>query len=125
MRKLLITIATAASALAVAAPASAQYLPQPRGYAYGYNNYGHVRALQCRGGPEGEDDVPRLHQCGHDRTSRASASRRAPVRSIHRRSASRWNSPWSARRASTRRPVRLSSVSSRIRCRCAARWVSR
>lgn len=48
MRKLLITIATAASALAVAAPASAQYFPQPRGNAYGYNNYGQVRSLQVR-----------------------------------------------------------------------------
>lgn len=48
MRKLLITIATAASALAVAAPASAQYYPQPRGNAYGYNNYGQVRSLQAR-----------------------------------------------------------------------------
>lgn len=48
MRKLLITIATAASALAVAAPASAQYFPQPRGNAYGYNNFGHVRSLQVR-----------------------------------------------------------------------------
>lgn len=48
MRKLVITIVTAASALAVATPASAQYFPQPRGYAYGYNNYGHVRSLQVR-----------------------------------------------------------------------------
>ena len=48
MRKFLIAAATAASALAVAAPASAQFYPQPRGNAYGYNNYGHVRALQAR-----------------------------------------------------------------------------
>ncbi|MFL6733411.1 MAG: hypothetical protein ACJ8EY_01805 [Sphingomicrobium sp.] len=48
MRKLLITIASAASALAIAAPASAQYYPQPRGNAYGYNNYGQVRSLQVR-----------------------------------------------------------------------------
>ncbi|QIK77740.1 hypothetical protein G7077_01240 [Sphingomonas piscis] len=52
MRKLLIAAATAASALAVAAPASAQYYPQPQrapyGNAYGYNNYGQVRSLQAR-----------------------------------------------------------------------------
>lgn len=48
MRNLLITVAAAASALAVATPAAAQYHPQPRGHAYGYNNYGHVRALHAR-----------------------------------------------------------------------------
>jgi predicted RNase H-like nuclease (RuvC/YqgF family) len=48
MRNFLIAAATAASALAVAAPASAQYYPQPRGNAYGYNNYGGVRSLQAR-----------------------------------------------------------------------------
>ena len=59
MRKVLISIAAAASALAVAAPAAAQYYPAPPAYgspygapygnAYGYhNNWGHVRALQAR-----------------------------------------------------------------------------
>ena len=55
MRKVLISIAAAASALAMASPASAQYfpvrqyIPVPHGYAYGYhNNYGQVRALQSR-----------------------------------------------------------------------------
>ena len=52
MRKLLISLAVAASALAVASPASAQYYPQPQGpqgYGWGYhNNYGQVRALQVR-----------------------------------------------------------------------------
>ena len=49
MRKVLISAAAAVSALAFAAPASAQYYPaQPNGYGYGYNNYGHVRALQAR-----------------------------------------------------------------------------
>ena len=59
MRKVLISIAAAASALAMASPASAQYFPVPRyvtqyipvppAYAYGYhNNYGQVRALQSR-----------------------------------------------------------------------------
>lgn len=51
MRLLLTSVAAAASALAFAAPASAQYYPAPPppyGNAYGYNNYGHVRALQAR-----------------------------------------------------------------------------
>jgi hypothetical protein len=49
MRKFLISLAVATSALAVAAPASAQYFPQPQGNAYGYNNnYGQVRVLQVR-----------------------------------------------------------------------------
>lgn len=51
MRKVLIGFAAVASALAVATPASAQYYPAPpppQGYAYGYDNYGHVRSLQAR-----------------------------------------------------------------------------
>jgi hypothetical protein len=50
MRKVLISLAVAVSALAVAAPASAQYFPgQPQGNAYGYNNnYGQARRLQVR-----------------------------------------------------------------------------
>lgn len=49
MRTVLISLAAAASALAVATPASAQYFPAPQGYAYGYhNNYGQVRRLQAR-----------------------------------------------------------------------------
>ena len=49
MRKVLISLAVAASALAVATPASAQYFPAPQGNAYGYhNNYGQVRRLQVR-----------------------------------------------------------------------------
>jgi TolA-binding protein len=49
MRKVLISLAAAASALAVATPASAQYFPQqpPQGYGYN-NNYGQVRNLQVR-----------------------------------------------------------------------------
>lgn len=56
MRKFLIPLAAAASALAVASPASAQVfgnigvglgLGAPA-YGYGYNNYGQVRALQYR-----------------------------------------------------------------------------
>ena len=49
MRKVLISIAAAGTALAFATPASAQYFPQP-GYGYGYNQggYGQVRSLQVR-----------------------------------------------------------------------------
>ena len=48
MRKFLISAALAASTLVAAAPAAAQYYPQPQGYAYGYNNYGQARRLQVR-----------------------------------------------------------------------------
>jgi hypothetical protein len=59
MRKFLIPLAVAGSALAVATPAAAQWAPapqpyahpygQPYGQAYGYqNHYGHARALQAR-----------------------------------------------------------------------------
>ena len=58
MRKVLFGAAAVASALAVAAPASAQYYPAPQGpvngYGYGYNGYGynnshvHFRNLQVR-----------------------------------------------------------------------------
>ena len=48
MRTFLISIAAAASALAVATPASAQYFPVPQGNAYGYNNYGQARRLDAR-----------------------------------------------------------------------------
>jgi hypothetical protein len=57
MRKFLVSLAAAGTALAFATPAAAQYYPQPQGYAYGsqpygtgygYNSYGQVRALQAR-----------------------------------------------------------------------------
>ena len=49
MRKFLIPLAAAASTIAVATPASAQYFPQPQGYAHGYNNnYGLARAMLVR-----------------------------------------------------------------------------
>lgn len=48
MRKVLISIAAAGSALALATPAAAQYSGQPYGNPYGRNNYGQVRALQAR-----------------------------------------------------------------------------
>ena len=47
MRTLIVSFAAAASALALATPAAAQYYP-PQGNAYGYNNYGHVRSLHAR-----------------------------------------------------------------------------
>ena len=53
MRKLIIALAAAGSALAFATPAAAaQYYPAPYGApygnAYGYNNYGQIRSLQVR-----------------------------------------------------------------------------
>ena len=51
MRKIVLGLAAAGSALVVAAPASAQYYPQPAPYGYngyGYGNWGQVRALQAR-----------------------------------------------------------------------------
>lgn len=64
MRKFIISLAAAGSALAIATPAAGQYYPQPQPYgqpygygaqpygyggnAYGYNNYGQVRSLQYR-----------------------------------------------------------------------------
>jgi hypothetical protein len=63
MRKLIVSLAAAGTALAFATPAAAQYYPQPQPYAqpygqpgygapygnaYGYNNYGQVRSLQVR-----------------------------------------------------------------------------
>ncbi|MEO6360684.1 MAG: hypothetical protein ABIO43_08935 [Sphingomicrobium sp.] len=74
MRKLLITIAAAASALAVAAPASAQYFPQQQGNAYGYNNYGQARRLQAR--------IDRL-QGDLDRLAQRGAISRREHRNLH------------------------------------------
>ena len=60
MRKVPLPLVAAASVAAIATPAAAQYYPAPpapvynQGYGYdygygnGYNNYGHVRALQAR-----------------------------------------------------------------------------
>ena len=60
MRKFVIALAAAGSALAFASPASAQYYPQPQPYAqpygyggqgyngYGYNGFGQVQQLQQR-----------------------------------------------------------------------------
>jgi hypothetical protein len=50
MRKVLISLAAAGTALVFTTPAAAQYYPQQSyGYnGYGYNNFGQVRALQAR-----------------------------------------------------------------------------
>jgi hypothetical protein len=49
MRKVLFALAATTAAIAVAAPASAQYYPgQPYGNGYNHNGYGRVRALQVR-----------------------------------------------------------------------------
>ena len=50
MRTLILSIATAASALAIASPAAAQYYPQPQGYGYnqGYHHPGMARILDDR-----------------------------------------------------------------------------
>ena len=56
MRKFLLPLAAAGTALAIATPAAAQHYPQPQPYGYngygyngyGQNNYGQVRALQAR-----------------------------------------------------------------------------
>lgn len=49
MRTIFITMAAAVSALAVAAPAAAQWAPAPYGHAYGYQqNWGQVRSLHAR-----------------------------------------------------------------------------
>jgi hypothetical protein len=53
MRKIVLGLAAAGTALMFAAPASAQYYPQRYGNGYGYNGYGYgnfgqVRALQAR-----------------------------------------------------------------------------
>lgn len=104
MRKLIVSIAAAASALAVATPAAAQYYPAPpaygygyqappaygygypapQGYAYGYQNaYGVARALQAR-----LDNLQR-HIRHLDRrnmiTSREARNLRAESRAIERR----------------------------------------
>ena len=48
MRTALFSIAAAASALAFATPASAQWYPQPRGHAYGYYNHHVAQRLDAR-----------------------------------------------------------------------------
>ena len=49
MRKYLISAAVAASTVALASPAAAQYYPQPQGNAYGYHaNSGQARSLIAR-----------------------------------------------------------------------------
>ena len=66
MRKFMISLAVAGSALAIAMPASAQYYPQPQpGYGSGYgqnNNWGQTRAMQAR-----IDGIQRQIQMLHSR----------------------------------------------------------
>ena len=82
MRKVLLTVAAAASALAISARAAAQYYPAPQGYGYN-NNYGGVRSLQVR--------IDRLQQRiaqfdSRDRISEREARRlREESRDIERR----------------------------------------
>ncbi|MEO7635272.1 MAG: hypothetical protein ABIS38_06465 [Sphingomicrobium sp.] len=82
MRKVLISIAAAGTALAFATPASAQYFPQSQpGYGYGYNQggynrggYGQVRMLQAR--------VDRI-QGQLDRLAQQRAISRGEYRALH------------------------------------------
>ena len=89
MRKFLISLAVAASAVAVASPASAQYAPQyapqPQGNAYGYNNnnYGQVRRLQARV-DQIQRQIQRLDRRGAIR-NRQTDGLRAEARNIERR----------------------------------------
>ena len=92
MRKVLISLAVAASAVAVASPASAQYAPQyaqqyapqPQGNAYGYhNNYGQVRRLQARV-DQIQRHIQRLDRRGAIRNRQADGLR-AEARNIERR----------------------------------------
>ena len=88
MRKVLISLAAAGSALAFATPAAAQYYPQaqPYGQPYGYgynNNYGQVRALQARIN-QVQRQIERLDR--RDRVSERAADRlRGEANSIERR----------------------------------------
>lgn len=84
MRKLVISLAAAGTALAFASPATAQYYPQPQSYGYGQqygypqqygygvNNYGQVQALQARIGRV-ERQIYMLrdrHMIGHEAAHR-------------------------------------------------------
>ncbi|HEY8593052.1 MAG TPA: hypothetical protein VIL42_09350 [Sphingomicrobium sp.] len=98
MRKVILSLAAAGAALVVASPASAQYFPQPQGYAYGYqNNYGQVRALQAR-----VDNLQRqIERLDRREVIREREARRLrdQARSIERRLWSARNgglSPWEA-----------------------------
>ena len=71
MRKFLISSALAASTLAAAAPAAAQWAPPiPQGYAYGYNNQGDQRSLRAY-----SMRIDRLHQQIHRLGERRQLSR--------------------------------------------------
>lgn len=98
MGKIILGIAATAAALIAAAPASAQYYPQPYGNAYGYNNFGQVRALQAR-----IDAVERQIRfldrrdvVGDDRADRLRFEAREIERKLHRSSRNGLN-PYEAR----------------------------
>ena len=101
MRKVLIFLAAAGSALAMGSPAAAQYFPvqQPygygQGYYQGYNQYGHIRALQDRINRV-ERNIDRLDRRNviRERTAR---NLREEARSVERRlryASGRGLSPW-------------------------------
>ena len=78
MRTLLFSVAAAASALAFASPASAQYYPQPQGYAHGYHNpynHGQIQVFMAR--------IDRLQRTVHQLDRQGRLSRHDAAR-IHR-----------------------------------------
>ena len=133
MRRLLVSLGAATAALAVAAPASAQYYPQPgyvpqgyapqvhpaQGYAYGYNNWGHVRALKARV-DRVQHNINRLDR--RDAISERSADRlRYEARSVERRlhRASRFGlNPYEANEIEQR----LFRLERRVRMALGRRW---
>ena len=124
MRKVLISLAAAGAALAVAAPAAAQYYPgqygAPYGNAYGYNNnYGQVRSLQIR-----IDNIERqINQLDRrDRIRDRTADRlRSDANSIEKRlrhAARDGMSPWEANDIQ----VRIARLEQRVQVSLAGRY---
>ena len=88
MKKVLLTAAAALTAIAAATPAAAQgyyggYPQAPYGNAYGYNNYGQVRAMQAR------VDAVQRHIANLDRrrivTNREARNLQSQARNIEQR----------------------------------------
>jgi len=119
MRKVLISLGVATAALAVAAPASAQYYPgQP--YGNGYNNgYGQVRSLQVRI-DNIERQIDRLDR--RDRVGDRSADRlRDEANSLEKRlrhAARDGMSPWEAQDIN----VRLARLEQRVQYSARGRY---